>query len=169
MRSGHSCFLHALVESASGIEEPGRQQGLTHGCTVNHSPSIAALSDLRFDHADIERRLDALSSDGLDALDFGVIGFDGDTIVTAYNAFESEAAGLRKESVMGRLLFVEVAPCMNNFMVAQRFEDAAAQGTALDAAVDYVLTLRMRPVKVVLRLVATPTSGTRYVLVSRSA
>ena len=57
---------------------------------------------------------------------------------------------------------------MNNFMVAQRFEVAAQSGTALDVTIDYVLTLRMRPVKVKLRLLAGTERGIRYVLVKRA-
>ncbi|OYW26611.1 MAG: phosphonate transporter, partial [Methyloversatilis sp. 12-65-5] len=60
-----------------------------------------------------------------------------------------------------------VAPCMNNFMIAQRFDDAQQDGSALDDTIDYVLTLRMRPVKVKLRLLARPGSDLRYVLVHR--
>jgi len=56
---------------------------------------------------------------------------------------------------------------MNNFLIAQRFEDAAAAGTEFDATIDYVLTLRMRPVKVKLRLLAPAGPAMRYVLVSR--
>jgi hypothetical protein len=56
---------------------------------------------------------------------------------------------------------------MNNFMVAQRFEDAARDGSSLDATIDYVLTLRMRPIKVKLRLLAIPGAPLRYVLVLR--
>lgn len=69
--------------------------------------------------------------------------------------------------MVGSALFTVVAPCMNNFMVAQRFEDAAAEATTLDTSIDYVLTLRMRPVKVKLRLLASPGSAMRYVLVQR--
>jgi len=58
---------------------------------------------------------------------------------------------------------------MNNFMVAQRFDDAAAAGQALDATIDYVLTLRMRPVKVRLRLLAGTGDSMRFVLVERQA
>ncbi len=56
---------------------------------------------------------------------------------------------------------------MNNFMVAQRFEDALASSIVLDVTVDYDLTLRMRPVKVKLRLLAAPGGTNRYVLVQR--
>ena len=94
-------------------------------------------------------------------------GFDADANVQRYNAFESQAAGLSPQRVLGEPLFTNVAPCMNNFMVAQRFDDALEQNSALDETIDYVLTLRMRPVKVALRLLSTPGSATRYVLVKR--
>ncbi|MDE2145509.1 MAG: PAS domain-containing protein [Burkholderiales bacterium] len=113
--------------------------------------------------------LAALSDAELDALGFGVIAFDEQSLVRRYNAFESRAAGLAPERVLGRHLFTSVAPCMNNFMVAQRFEDAAVQGQALDATIDYVLTLRMKPVKVRLRLLAEPGAALRHVLIDRRA
>jgi len=122
---------------------------------------------LSFSTADLASQLDNCTPEQLDQLDFGVIGFDADTRVQAYNAFESQAAGLSPQRVIGQPLFTNVAPCLNNFMVAQRFEDAMDEGSALDDTIDYVLTLRMRPVKVALRLLAGPASGKRYVLVQR--
>jgi len=122
---------------------------------------------LPFDHAGLLDHLDSISEADLDALEFGVIGFDTDTVVRRYNAFESRCAGLSPQKVLGLPLFTTVAPCMNNYMVAQRFEDAAAGGVALDATIDYVLTLRMRPVKVALRLLSAPGARLRYVLVNR--
>ena len=104
----------------------------------------------------------------LDALDFGVIGFDADGVVRRYNAFESQAAGLSAQRVLGQLLFTVVAPCMNNFLVAQRFEDANQQNADLDDIIGYVLTLRMRPVKVKLRLLSSPDADLRFVLVQRT-
>jgi photoactive yellow protein len=123
-----------------------------------------------FSHPDVLQQLAALGADGLDHLAFGVIGFDSETIVRVYNEFESKAAGLTASRVLGQPLFTVVAPCMNNFLVAQRFEDAFDSGAALDATIDYVLTLRMRPVKVALRLLASPgaaAAAMRYVLVER--
>ena len=121
-----------------------------------------------FDDAELVRHLDACSDEELDSLDFGVIAFDAHGDVRRYNAFESRCAGLTPQRVLGNALFTLVAPCMNNFMVAQRFEDAAASRSALDATIDYVLTLRMRPVKVKLRLLADPELSHRYVLVQRA-
>ncbi len=132
-----------------------------------HEPDMTTTQVLSFADSQILTSLDASSDTELDALDFGVIGFDAGTMVRRYNAFESKAAALPLARVLGNALFTAVAPCMNNFMVAQRFEDALAQGTTHDATIDYVLTLRMRPVKVKLRLIADPGHATRYVLVQR--
>jgi photoactive yellow protein len=112
--------------------------------------------------------LTSASPEVLDTLDFGLIGFDADGMVRQYNAFESRAAGLSPQRVLGQSLFTHVAPCMNNFMVAQRFEDAAGAGSMLDDTIDYVLTLRMRPVKVKLRLLSAPAQAMRYVLIQRA-
>ena len=108
-----------------------------------------------------------LESTDLDQLAFGVIGFDGDGLVRVYNRFESVAAGLSPERVLGLHVFDTVAPCMNNFLVAQRFEDALREQTVLDQTIDYVLTLRMRPTSVRLRLLSVPPARYRYILVDR--
>jgi len=120
-----------------------------------------------FDARGLADILDASSQEQIDTFDFGVIGFDADANVQRYNAFESQAAGLSPQRVLGEPLFTNVAPCLNNFLVAQRFEDAADEGSELDDTIDYVLTLRMRPIKVKLRLLASVNSATRYVLVQR--
>ena len=121
---------------------------------------------LFFDQSVLED-LDHTPPDALDELDFGVIGFDREGLVRRYNAFESRAAGLSRERVLGYPLFTMVAPCMNNYLVAQRFEDAQEENEPLDEVLDYVLTLRMRPVRVRLRLLAMPGADLRYVLVHR--
>ncbi len=122
---------------------------------------------LSFADASLHARLDGCSDAELDTLAFGVIGFDGQGLVRRYNRFESQAAGLSPERVLGHPLFTVVAPCMNNFMVAQRFDDAEAEGAVLDLTLPYVLTLRMRPTKVQLRLLASAGARCRYVLVQR--
>jgi photoactive yellow protein len=129
------------------------------------------MTQLDFDQPDLFPVIDAMASASAEALDdlkFGVMGFDAETVVTHYNVFESTMAGLSPQRVLGQPLFTLVAPCMNNFMVAQRFEDAAQSNAALDQTINYVLTLRMRPVKVKLRLLAGAERGTRYVLVQRA-
>lgn len=126
------------------------------------------LSPVRFDQPELGTLLGRLSDTELDELDFGVIAMDDQEVVRRYNALESKMAGLSPDRVVGKPLFDVVAPCMNNFLVAQRFQDAARAGESLDAVVDYVLTLRMRPTKVKLRLLATPGDAHRYVLILRN-
>jgi photoactive yellow protein len=107
--------------------------------------------------------LEAMDPVERDTLPFGVVGFTADTIVQVYNATEARMSGLDPATVVGVPFFDAVAQCMNNFMVAQRFEDERE----LDDIFPYVLTLRMRPTKVRLRLLATAQTPRRYVLIER--
>ena len=129
--------------------------------------TVTLLPGVAHDDPDLDLRLAEMDDAALDRLSFGVIAFDATGAVRRYNRFESTAAGLSPQKVVGHDIFTVVAPCMNNFMVAQRFEDARDQGTVLDETIDYVLTLRMRPVKVRLRLLSRPGADLRYVLVRR--
>lgn len=124
---------------------------------------------IAYDDEYLLAHLNSATDADLDALEFGIIGFDGAGVVRRYNALESKLAGLSPQSVLGNPLFTVVAPCMNNYLVAQRFDDALETGSMLDQTLDYVFTLRMRPVKVRLRLLADPASPLRYVLVRRPA
>ena len=98
-----------------------------------------------------------------DNFSFGVIGFGSDYIVSRYNAAESIGSGLRAAHVIGKHVFDEVAICMNNFMIAQRFLDESE----LDEIVPYVLTLRMKPTPVRLRLMKSSRSDTQFLLIDR--
>jgi photoactive yellow protein len=105
--------------------------------------------------------LASMPNERLDMLAYGVIGLDTEGIVLTYSATEARKAGLDREAVLGRSFFEEVGQCMNNFMVAQRFEDE----TFLDENIPYVLTLRMRPTPVRLRILAAPTERLNYILI----
>jgi photoactive yellow protein len=107
--------------------------------------------------------LETMSEADRDALPFGVVGFAADTIVQVYNATEARMSGLDPATVVGVPFFDAVAQCMNNFMVAQRFEDEPE----IDDIFPYVLTLRMRPTRVRLRLVASAEMPRRYLLIER--
>jgi photoactive yellow protein len=117
---------------------------------------------MQFSEASI-RDIDGAGDDALDALPYGVIGLAPSGDVEVYSAAEARMAGLSRDGVLGRHFFTAVAPCMNNFMVAQRLEDEPA----LDAVIDYVLTFRMRPTPVKLRLLKDPGVARRYLLIQR--
>ena len=95
-------------------------------------------AEIPFDQPDLATLLAHSDATVLDDLGFGVIGFDAAGLVQRYNSFEAQAAGLRAGRVLGQDLFLAVAPCMNNFMVAQRFADARADNVALDDTINYV-------------------------------
>ena len=94
---------------------------------------------------------------------FGIIGLDRSGIVEVYNATEARMAGLAPDTVLGASFFNAVAQCMNNFLVAQRFEDE----DELDAVIPYTLMLRMRPTPVRMRLLASKSVPLRYILIER--
>lgn len=121
--------------------------------------------DITFDGEDVLQHLEQIDDAGIDQLEFGVIGFAQDTLVCRYNAYESRAASLAPEKALGHPLFTSVAQCMNNYLVAQRFEDTTTEGSSLDETIEYMLTWRMRPTKVLLRLLSAPEYRTRYILV----
>jgi photoactive yellow protein len=109
--------------------------------------------------------LDTLESASLDVIDdfgFGLIVMDRDGRVLGYNQAESKLSGLPAADVIGRNFFVDVGPCTNNYLVAQRYRDSASQETSLDEQLDYVFTYRMAPTPVRLRLLARPGSSRQY-------
>jgi len=126
------------------------------------------MKSIHFNTPDLLATFQQSSPTDLDQLEFGVIGFDLDGIVRVYNKAESRYANFDPKRVINTDLFNYVAPCMNNYLVAQRFHDNQEQGSALDECLDYVLTLRMRPTKVKLRLLSNPTHELRYIAISRS-
>jgi photoactive yellow protein len=118
--------------------------------------------NLTFDEVSIKALLEARNQ--LDTLSFGVIGFNDNSEVVVYNSFEAKSAALRQARVLGKNLFLEIAPCMNNAMVAHRFD----LEPELDVIISYVLALRMRPIPVRLRLLKEPDTSTRFLLVDRA-
>ena len=112
--------------------------------------------------------LDTLESASLDVIDdfgFGLIVMDRDGRVLGYNQAESKLSGLPAADVIGRNFFVEIGPCTNNYLVAQRYQDSASQETSLDEQLDYVFTYRMAPTPVRLRLLARRGSPRQYLAV----
>ena len=99
----------------------------------------------------------------MDDLPFGVLGLNTEDLVVVYNQYEERCSGLTRERVVGRHCFFNVAPCMNNYMVAERLDNE----TPLDVVIPYVLTFRMRPTPVRLRMLSTSRSLSRWILISR--
>jgi photoactive yellow protein len=116
---------------------------------------------IAFDDPAVLEWLDAADDAALDEATFGVVAMNSDGNVVAYNAVESGLSGLAPAFVLGRNFFNDVAPCANNYMVAQRYDDEES----LDETVPYVFTLKMAPRRVRLRLLKSPKGARRYLLV----
>jgi photoactive yellow protein len=112
---------------------------------------------------DMLEKLEGLANIELDVLPFGVIAMSEDGKVVAYNRAEASLSGLTAARVIGRHFFTAVAPCTNNYLVAQPFETEQM----LDLTIDYVFTLRMAPTPVQLRLLKHPKASRMYLLVQR--
>ncbi|WP_245503529.1 phosphonate transporter [Aquabacterium lacunae] len=120
-----------------------------------------------FDAPGLCRLLNQSPPDLLDELPYGVIGFLPNGRIQRYNRHESQMAFFDRDSVLGQHVFLELAPCLNNYLVETRFADAEAAGQSLDETLPYVLTFRMRPTRVRLRLLSEPDQPLRFVLIHR--
>jgi photoactive yellow protein len=107
--------------------------------------------------------LERASAGDLDGLAFGLVALAAGGIVEHYNLAEANLSGLTPARVVGRDFFTSVAPCANNFMVAERF----ATEPTIDAVVDYIFTFRLAPMKVRLRLMRRQGGRRSYLAVQR--
>ena len=117
------------------------------------------IETMSFDNPNVSM-LDQLGDQDLDLLEFGVIAMDTEGKVLAYNATESRYSGLSPDRVLGRHFFTQVAPCTNNHIVANRFDEPE-----LDATIDYTFALRMKPIPVKLRIIRAAYLNRMYLLV----
>lgn len=114
--------------------------------------SMTQLDRSLFDVQNLAAVLETATEDTLHAADFGIVGLRGDGCVSFYNRYEQELAGLSSADVVGRDFFVDVAPCTNNFMVRERFQQAWRAGVELDEARPYTFSYRMAATPVKLRM-----------------
>jgi photoactive yellow protein len=124
-------------------------------------PTSAASVRWMFDDPALTEKLETIPLDRIDEIGFGLIVMNRGGEVTGYNAAESKRSGLAAARVLGRNFFVDVGPCTNNYLVAQRFLDC----DELDEQLDYVFTFRMAPTPVRLRMLARAGSPRQYLAV----
>jgi photoactive yellow protein len=117
---------------------------------------------LAFNQAKLFETLEAVDNQYFDDLDFGVIKMDRQGSIKAYNKCEANLAANDQQEVLGKNFFTQVAPCTNNFMVAERYSKFEED---LDELVDYVFTYRIKPTPVTLRLLASSSSDNQYLIV----
>ena len=95
-----------------------------------------------------------LSADELDALPFGAILLDAEGVIQAYNRAEEKISGRRREDVVGRNFFAEVAPCTR----VRRFFGAFTNGVErrdLNEVFDFTFRFPQQPREVRIRMIYT--------------
>ena len=111
---------------------------------------------------------DALSTEQLDALPFGMIQLDESGRILRYNATESRLAALPQQQQIGRHFFTEVAPCTR----VQEFHGRFQQGVAnksLDTTFQFHFAFRDHPRDVTVRMFYSARTRSVWVMVSERA
>jgi photoactive yellow protein len=123
---------------------------------------MAAMS---FVKPDVLAKLDSLSRAELDKLTFGVVKVDDAGVISEYNRYESELAGVPVSAALGKNFFSQLAPCTNNAMFYGNFKRGVA-AKAYDLAFVYTFSYNMTPTPVRVHLHRTA-KGTNWVLVKK--
>jgi photoactive yellow protein len=106
--------------------------------------------------------LNSNTEESYNSLPFGVVQMNEQGIVTAYNSTISRIGGVSRENAIGKNFFIQVAPCTNNFMVAEKYKF-----DSLDEEMPYMFTYITQPTPVILRLIKDK-NGHQYLLVKNA-
>ena len=124
------------------------------------------MTRLEFGQADLDNVFAKLSPNEIDDLAFGAIQLDRSGKILAFNATESKITGRRKDAVIGRNFFLEVAPCCNKPAFRGVFDAGIAAGK-LNAMFDYVFDYKMNPTRVKVHMKSALADDTFWVFVKR--
>lgn len=113
--------------------------------------------------ADIER-IQSFTENELDALPFGAIRLDRDGRILAFNQAEADLSGRKKENVLGKNFFTDVAPCTNVQDFAGKFREGVSTGK-LHTVFPYVFDYEMDPRNVWVTLFYSNETDTAWVFV----
>ncbi len=114
-------------------------------------------------HAEIER-LQSSSELELDQLPFGAIRLDREGTILSFNQAEVDLSGRKKENVLGRNFFTQVAPCTNVQEFAGQFREGVGLGR-LHTVFPYVFDYEMEPRHVWVTLFYSNETNTAWVFV----
>ncbi|HEX4964833.1 MAG TPA: PAS domain-containing protein [Thermoanaerobaculia bacterium] len=114
-------------------------------------------------YAEIER-IQRSSDLELDQLPFGAIRLDREGTILSVNQVEVDLSGRRKENVLGRNFFTQVAPCTNVQEFAGKFREGVETGR-LHIVFPYVFDYEMEPRHVWVTLFYSAETDTAWVFV----
>lgn len=118
-----------------------------HRCRIG-AKGKEMVVDLSFDDPALPEALVLATEEDLKRAPFGVVRMEPSGRVTLYNDAEQRLSGLSERQTLGKNFFSDVAPCTNNFMVAEKY-----RREELDEVQGYVFTFAMEPREVTLRMI----------------
>ena len=113
--------------------------------------------------ADIER-IERFGEAELDQLPIGAIRLDKEGKILSYNQTEAHLAGRKKENVVGKNFFTDVAPCANVQAFAGKFREGVQKGS-LHTVFPYVFDYEMEPRHVWVTLFYNNETDTAWVFI----
>lgn len=114
---------------------------------------------------DVLEAADAMSTEELDRLPYGMIQLDSTGRILNYNAVESKLASLRKEDAIGKQFFTEIAPCTKVQEFYGRFKEGVIR-ESLDTSFRFHFAFKQHPRDVTVRLLYSKRTRTVWVLIS---
>ena len=119
-----------------------------------------------FGRTDIDNVLARLTAQEIDQLAFGAVQLDAKGTVLQYNAAEASITGRKREDVIGRNFFREVAPCTDSPAFKGAF-DAGVRSGDLNTMFEYVFDYRMAPTKVKIHMKKALVGDSYWIFVKR--
>jgi photoactive yellow protein len=113
--------------------------------------------------AEIER-IQGLGENDLDRLPIGAIRLDREGKILSYNQAEATLSGRKKEIVLGKNFFTDVAPCTNVQEFAGKFREGVQNGS-LHTVFPYIFDYKMDPRNVWVTLFYSNETDTAWVFV----
>jgi len=108
--------------------------------------------------------IDSMTENELDQLPHGAIQLSTDGKVLKFNAYESQLSNLKKESVIGKNFFKEVAPCTDVQEFYGRFREGVT-GKNLHINFRYHFAFKQKPRDVTVTLFYSGITETVWVFV----
>ena len=124
------------------------------------------MTRIEFGQDDLDNVMASLTTAQIDRLAFGAIQLDAAGKVRAFNQTESNITGRKKEAVIGRNFFDEVAPCCNRSAFRGVF-DAGVKAGNLNAMFEYTFDYVMKPTRVKINMKKALVGDTYWIFVKR--
>ena len=124
------------------------------------------MTRIEFGQGDLDNVLANMSANEIDDLAFGAIQLDGAGKILSFNQAESNITGRRKDAVIGRNFFEEVAPCCNKPKFRGVFDEGVRSGN-LNVIFDYTFDYVMKPTRVKIHMKKAVADNSYWVFVKR--